>query len=75
MSALTPLTSKDGQSEWPYKGKTIIAIKELVLCRDCIIYPGDDNERIEDYHCNDFPCCMTDFAVPIIFIEKPAETK
>lgn len=71
MKDLTPLTSRNGESEWTYKGKTLIAVleKETPCCK-CYF----DSRRC----CSELEIgvrCFSDFEEnpAVIFIEKPAE--
>ena len=74
MKEITPLTSKNGESEWPYNDMAIIAVPEIdqCSCHGCIGWK-------EPHHCpmnfTHIPGCINDFNKPIIYIEKPAETK
>ena len=72
MKTPIPLVAKNGRSEWPYKGKTVIAIPKDIKhgCRGCI--------KIRDTRCYETPnmptCLISDegFSELVIFIEKPS---
>ena len=64
------LTAKNGQSEWQFEGKTLIA-KSIIgtECIGCFFYPTCITTQPDL-----MPNCVTDFEQTcIIFIEKPAE--
>ena len=71
MKDIKPLTAKNGESEWPYKKKTVIAIPELQGCDKCIFFfffyclNGDRKYA---------PDCIFDFDIWSIYIEKPSES-
>jgi hypothetical protein len=71
MNELTPLTSKSGESEWPYKKKTVIAIPETDMCNGCIAMVDNEDKSLNN--CKKLPDCTTNFHGWVIFIEKPAE--
>jgi len=66
------ITAKNGQSEWPYKGKTLIAVPEIDGCKRC--------ELIFESGCLDIKptglsCLPSDngFDESIIYVKKPAK--
>ena len=68
---MNQLTAKNGQSEWPYKGKTLIAVPEIKGCNKCVLRP---------YSCcldlANVPSCLiseTGFDQSIIYVKKPTE--
>ena len=71
MSNLTPLTSKNGESEWPYKKKTVIAIPELQGCDKCIFLKKNYCLNGDRKYAAD---CIFDFDRWSIYIEKPSES-
>jgi hypothetical protein len=72
MKDLTPLTSRNGESEWQHEGKTLIAVLEKeTSCYKCYF----DSKR----YCSELEIgvhCCSDFKEKpdVIFIEKPAES-
>jgi len=68
MSNLTPLTSKSGESEWQYEGKTYIAIpgNDPMCLGCCLKYDGSACLF-------GVPCCLDYFDQEAVFIENPAE--
>jgi hypothetical protein len=70
MSNLTPLTAKNGESEWPCGDRIIIAVEtDPVNCCDlCCLCHEDCSKIFEEYNIAD---CITDFDVSMNFIEKP----
>lgn len=75
MNKITPLTSKDGKSEWPYKKKTVIAIPEKDVCNGCIAMSDNEDKSLNNFlnNCKNLPDCTTNFNGWVIYIEKPAE--
>lgn len=55
MNELTPLTSKNGESEWPYEGKTLIATIGN-SCAGCELGKEDDCQIILKQ--NNIPSCL-----------------
>ena len=66
------LTAKNGQSEWPYKGKTVIAVPEKNGCENCEFISLRNCLKI---YPTGMSCLPSDsgFNESVIFIEKPAE--
>jgi hypothetical protein len=69
MNKLTPLTSRSGESEWPYKKKTVIAIPDI-SCDRCVAY--NDNRGNPVTNCHLLPDCTETFKDWVSYIEKPA---
>ena len=70
------LTAKNGEKEWQYEGKTLIAIEDETpwLCKECFFYERPDDCPLTNK--NEIPSCVNDFdewEATTIFIEKPAE--
>jgi len=74
MNELTPLTSKSGESEWPYKGKTLIAVKSDAssICGKCVLRNTSCSKFVKS---KIIPDCLLDFNLisNVILIYKPAE--
>lgn len=74
MSNLTPLISKSGESEWPYKEKTLIAVKSDAssICGKCVLRNISCTKFVKS---KIIPDCLLDFNLTpnVVLIYKPAE--
>ena len=66
------LTAKNGQSEWPYKGKTLIAVPEKNGCYGCVFIAI---KSCINKSPTGISCLPSDngFDESIIYVEKPAK--
>ena len=64
------LTALNGKKEWEYEGKTLIAIADEGICKNCVFA-----ENCTQLHIAISVNCTDDFTMSpfVVFIEKPAE--
>jgi len=64
------LTAKNGEKEWQYEGKTLIAVQaEGTECKECYFHPACITTEPKG-----MPNCVLDFNDYFInYIEKPAK--